>query len=223
LILTTSQSPDFDITKDIVDLSKSPNLIKINPLDDIFEVSYKWLFNKLNHDKWIWCYKECDIRHKNHGSEHVLWTLDVPESECILINESVWEHVINRWAYKKEWDNYNVVINDEEFDQFKKMYKGKEESTWNDIFNPTEHSGVQILVKSPVLDKYVLKKEWCCDYNLDVFDTEIINMGFCTLNNLEYYKEVYESGLKGRKIPFMSEIISYENHFGLKIEWNEYK
>lgn len=217
MILTTSQSQDFDITKDLVDLSKSPNLLISN---DVFLEAYKWLFDKLSHDKWIWCYKEGDRNYLNHGCEHVLWTLDVPDSECVFINESIWEHVINKWAYDKDIDeDINFVINDGEYDKFVELHKGKEESTWGDIFNITEKSGVQILVKSPILDKYVIKKEWKCDYDTSFDEMGIVSYYFDNKNSLLEVKNIYESGLRGRKKHFTTKIDEYKVGFGLKIEW----
>ena len=220
MILTTSQSLDFDITKDKVDLSKSPNLEKINALDDIFEYAYNWLFNKLGYDKWIWCYKVGDRNFLNHGEEHVLWTLDVPESECIYLNETVWEHIINKCPYNKAMDDPNFVISDEDYDKFRDSFKGKEEETWGDIFNPNDKSGVQVLVKSPILEKYVVKKEWISDYDLKQFtETDIINYHINDKDRVEHTQMVYESGLRGRKIPFKTKIETHDRGFGLKIEW----
>lgn len=217
MILTTSHSIDFDITKDIVDLTKSPNLVTSG---DIFTEAYKWLFDKLGYDKWIWCYKEKERLYLNHGYEHVMWTLDVPESECVFINESIWEHVINKWAYNKIMDeDNNLSLSDEEYDKFVEMYKGNEESTWGDIFNITEKSGVQVLVNSPVLEKYVINKEWKCDYDTSFVDNEIVSYYFATKDELMHTKDVFENGLSGRKIPFTTKIDEYKIGFGLKIEW----
>lgn len=221
MLLTTSQSPDFDIINDEVDLSKSANLVRINKLDDIFEYAYNWLFNKLGYDKWIWCYKVGDRNYLNHGCEHVLWTLDVPESECVCINESIWEHVINKWPYDKAMDDPNFIINDDDYDKYRELHKGKEELTWGDIFKPDEKSGVQVLVKSPILEKYVVKKEWISDYDLDEFSrTDLVNYLIDTKDRLEHTQLVYESGLRGRKIPFNTKIESYKSGFGLKIDWS---
>ena len=221
MLLTTSQSPDFDIVNDLVDLSKSGNLVKMNALDDIFEFAYNWLFNKLGYDKWIWCYKIGDRNYVNHGCEHTLWTLDVPESECVFLNETVWEHVINKWPYNKAMDDPNFVISDEDYDKFRDSYRGKEEATWGDIFNPNDKSGVQVLVKSPILEKYVVKKEWMSDYDLDQFTrTDIISYHITDKDRLDHTQLVYESGLRGRKIPFKTEINQYESSFGLKIDWS---
>lgn len=219
MILTTSHSPNFNITKDLVDLSKSHNLEKINALDDIFEYAYNWLFNKLGYDKWIWCYKVGDRNFLNHGEEHVLWTLDVPESACVFLNETVWEHIINKWPYNKAMDDPNFVISDDDYDKFRELYRGKEEATWGDIFNPNEESGVQVLIKSIVPEKYVVKKEWISDYDTSFVENEIISYHFNDIDRLNHTREVYESGLRGRKLPFTTKIDEYKPGFGLKIEW----
>ena len=217
MILTTSHSKDFDITKDLVDLTKSPNLVISS---ELFLEAYEWLFNKLSYDKWIWCYKDGERLYLNHGCEHVLWTLDVPDSECILVNESIWEHVINKWAYDKVGDeDRNLVISDEDYDKFVELHKGKEEATWGDIFNITDKSGVQVLVKSPVLDKYIIKKEWKCDYDTSFVENEIVSYHFDNKEELIRTKDIYESGLRGRKLPFTTKIDEYKPGFGLKIEW----
>ena len=57
MLLITSQPLDFDITKDKLDLSKSSNLSHHFDQDKIFNKAYKWLFNKLDHSEFIWCYK----------------------------------------------------------------------------------------------------------------------------------------------------------------------
>jgi hypothetical protein len=77
------------------------------------------------------------------------------------------------------------------------------------------------LVKSPVSEKYVIKKEWISDYDLKQFtETDIINYHIDDKDRLEHTRLVYESGLRGRKIPFKTEIKSYNPGFGLKIEWS---
>ena len=196
----------------------------MNEFDNIFQEAYKWLFDKLGYDKWIWCYKDGDRNYINHGDEYVLWTLDVPESECICINGSVWEHVINKWPYDKEMDNDKcAAISDEDYDKFREMHKGKESETWGDIFKPNKDSGVQVLIKSLVLEKYIVKKEWICDFDIDTFKEkdDLINYHFNDMDRLKHMRDVYESGLRGRKMPFKTEIKDYDKGFGLKIEWGD--
>ena len=111
MLLITSQPLDFDITKDKLDLNKSTNLSDYFDSDKIFKKAYEWLFKKLNNDKFIWCYKNDERNFSDHGNEHVLWTLDVPDNQCFAINSSVWNCVINNWPYIDDDIIKNIDIN----------------------------------------------------------------------------------------------------------------
>lgn len=221
MILYTSHSVDFDIVNDLVDLNKSPTLEPINERDDIFQKAYEWLFKKLKYDKYIWAYNTFNNVNANHGTELVRWTLDVPIDECIAINSDVWNCVINNWSYIKElWDN-TTVISDEEYDKLEMKYLPIKEQTWESIFDiPKDSPDAEILIKSPINEKYVINKEWICDYDNEFFDSGIVNSSFKDMKRLEIYRNIVESGLKGRKIDFNTSIKSYENsYFGLRIDW----
>lgn len=221
MILVTSQPIDFDITKDELDLSKSSNLSDHFDQDKIFNKAYKWLFNKLGHDEFIWCYINGERNFMNHGDEYVLWTLDVPDDQCILINAHTWNCVINNWAYIDE-DLISKDITDDDYEKLTDSYKGREEQTWNDNIFKNEKERMEILIKSPVIEKFVIDKKWSCDYDLTVFDKisdGMINNFHRNEESLNKNLEIYESGLKGRKINYLTEIKKHQDGCSLKIEW----
>lgn len=225
MILYTSQDPYFDIVNTQVDLSKSPTLEPINELDDIFPKAYSWLFKLLKHDKFIWAYNTQSNLCANHGNEQMRWVLDVPDDECVAINSDVWNCVINGWPYMEEaWDN-SINLSDDEYDKLEAKYRPIKEKTWEKIFNISKNDpSAEILVKSPILEKYVIKKEWISSYDPTIFDYGIVNYSFRDMERLEKFREIYESGLKGRKIDYKVEIKKYEKTgFGLRINWSDDK
>jgi hypothetical protein len=221
MLLITSQPLDFDITKDKLDLSKSSNLSDHFDQDKIFKKAYEWLFNKLGHNEFIWCYKSNERNFSDHGHEHVLWTLDVPDDQCVAINSSAWNCVINNWPYIE--DDIIKNISDDDYERLTDSCKGREEQTWDSSIFKNEDKGMEILIKSPVNEQFVVKKEWLCDYNKEVFDDKIgdglISYFFRNEEELNQSKLVYESGLKGRNIKFSTKIEKHKDGYSLKINW----
>jgi hypothetical protein len=221
MILITCQPLDFDITKDNVDLSKSSCLKDDFDSDKMFKKSYEWLFKKLNHSNFIWCYPGNTRGFLNHGEEHVLWTLDVPSDQCVSINASAWNCVINKYPYIE--DELIEDISDDDYEKLLNSYKGKEEQTWNDNIFKMEGDKMEVLVKSPIADKFVINKEWSCDYDIGQFKSKIgdgiINNFYQDRERLEQNREILESGLKGRKIDYILKVEEHNNGFSLKITW----
>lgn len=221
MLLITSQPLDFDITKDKLDLSKSSNLSHHFDQDKIFNKAYKWLFNKLDHSEFIWCYKNGERNFSNHGHEHVLWTLNVPDDQCVAINSSVWNCVINNWPYIE--DDIIKNISDDDYEKLVNSYNGREEQTWNDSIFRNENNSMEILIKAPVNEHFVVKKEWLCDYDLEAFNDKIgdgiVNSFFRDEDKLNQSKLIYESGLKGKNIKFSTKIEKHQDGYSLKINW----
>jgi hypothetical protein len=217
LKLVTRQSLNFDITKDLVDLNKSEYFSEIN--DEIFKKAYNWLFKKINHDKFIWCYIDNRDLPKVHGQEFIQWHLEVPLSECVIINSEVWGLLINDFPYFDEVNSSN--LSDEEYQKLFDFYNKIKEKTWDDnIFNIKDDPyEVEVLIRSPVCEKYVIDKLWCSSYDLDEFKSGIERNFFKTEEKVLKFKEIMESGLKGRKIPFTSTIEKNNHGFILNMEW----
>jgi hypothetical protein len=219
MILITCHSPNFDITKDSVNLSKSSCLESYFDSDKMFENAYNWLFKKLNCNNFIWCYPGNTRGFLNHGEEHTLWTLDIPSDQCILINASVWHCVINKYPYIE--DELIKDTSDDDYEKLLSSYKGKEEQTWHDNIFKMEGDKMEVLVKSPIADKFVINKEWSCDYDTEQFkdNNGIINNFYNSKERLEQNIEIFESGLKGRKINYLLKIEEHDDGFSLKITW----
>jgi hypothetical protein len=220
--LITRHPLEFDITKDIVDISKSSVLGSYFDYEKMFSRSYKWLFDQIGYDKLIWCYNAEGYLSRNHGEEYVEWTLEVPESDCVFINEEVWNLVINNMPYFVEM---NSNLSDSEFDRLMEFHKPIKEKTWADnIFKINgKANDMQILIKSPIPEKWVVDKKWICAYNTDVFASGIIRNGYATEKETFRYLEIMESGLKGRKIPYTADITHHdkvdEGGYTLLMEW----
>ena len=214
--LVTFQPYGFDICNNISDVNKSLNLY----FDDIFLRSYNWLFKKLNNNKFIWCYINKSDNCRNylrHGIENVIWYLNVPDNECIIINSEVWDCVINNYPYCKDEDLLN--ISDNEYDELIKSLEPTKEKIWGEnIFN-IEDDNIEVLIKSPVNENYITSKEWVCGYNTKLFNDEIIRRLYYDINTAEHEKLIYESFLNGRNIKYKSELKESNNNFILNIEW----
>jgi len=218
MILVTSHPPDFDITKEKSDLSKSPQFKK--PFDSMFENAYKWLFNKIGKSELIWCYKDSGVN-PSHGHERITWTLNVPDDRCIVINAHAWDCVINKWPFYK--DELIKDISDEDYDKLMESLKGTEEKSWHDnIFN-ADGERVEVLIDSPVAKEFVIKTEWVCDYDFEMFKEKdgIIRQSYYDEKELNKYVEIYESALKGRKMDYKLSIKKsiQDNSFLLNIDW----
>ena len=218
--LITRHPLTFDITKDIVDPSKSSILGNYFDYDQMFSRSYKWLFDQIGHDRHIWCYLADGHISRNHGDEYVEWTLEVPESECVFINEEIWNLVINNMPYFKEMNDND--ISDDDFDRLVEWYKPVKEQTWADnIFKVTgDPNDMQALIKSPIPEKWVVEKNWICAYDPREFESGIIRNGYATEQDVFHHLEIMESGLKGRKIRYKAEITQNDDiGYTLFMEW----
>jgi hypothetical protein len=222
MLLTTRHPIDFDITKDVVDINKSHILDEYFDNDKTFTNAYKWLFNLIGVGPYIWNYAKNSHLVRRHGEEYQEWTLDVPRSECIIINEDIWGMVLNKMPHF----DMPSDISDKEYSRLYDMYKPIKEKTWEDnIFKVKEDSieNMQILIKSPVLEKYVIDKKWICELNYEEFDIGITNTVFSSQEKADHYAEVIESGLKARKLPYKKEFKKSNFGFGVKIEWEPNK
>ena len=218
MILTTSHPVGFDITRDKLDLSKSTNLDLDFDYEKNFHRAYNWLFNKLGHREFIWCYPGIEKGYTNHGNEYMLWVLDVPDDQCTAISSYTWNCVINKWPHVDEKLIEN--ISDDDYEKLIDSFKGKEDQTWDkNLFNKEEH--MEVLIKSPVPEKFVVDKKWICDYDLKKFDDGIISNLYREKERFEYEKLIYESGLKGRGIKYSQKIETHEDgSITLKMEWD---
>jgi hypothetical protein len=219
MLLTTRHPVEFDIVKDVADLKKSHILDEFFDNDKVFTNAYKWLFNIIDTGPYIWCYVKGSHLVRSHGEEYQEWTLDVPKDDCLIINEEVWGLVINQYPYFDIQEN----ITDEEYGELYKRYEPIKEKTWLDsIFKVDENEleNIQVLVKSPVLEKYVIDKKWICELNLEEFDSGITGRSFSTLKQAQQYATIMECGLKARKIQYKTEFSEALYGFSVKIEWD---
>ncbi len=234
--LVTCHPYGFDITKDELDLTKSSNLNHDFDFNSMFKNAYEWLFKKIGNDRLIWCYKVNDTPYNtvkgngnnlNHGEEKVIWTLEVPDSECIIINAHSWNCVINKWPYYKE--ELIKDISDEDYDKLMESLKGTEEKSWHDSIFNIENENIEVLIKSPVSKEYVINTEWICDYDLERFneDDGIVRSLYYDEEKMNRDKLIYESALKGRNIKYSLKVDKTKNNapiggnicFVLHIDW----
>jgi hypothetical protein len=209
--LVTCQPYGFDITKDKLDLSKSSNLREKFDTNSMFKKAYKWLFDQIGYNELIWCYQlensayitaKSNGNHINHGNEHVLWTLEVPRNEFVIINSDIWECVINGWPYCT--DEMVKNLSDDDYDKLMVALEPTKEDVWKNNIFKVEDEHVEVLIKSPVLEQYVVNKEWICDYDLKLFSDKegIIRSIYHDKQDMERDIEIYKSAFRGKKIRY---------------------
>lgn len=215
--LITRHPKYFNITKDVSDISQSEILNPRFDTGNIFKDAYTWLFNILGNNQYIWCYVDGTHNLPTHGAEHVAWILDVPDSECIKINETVWHMVINGGPYFECPDD----LPDAEFDKLWKHYDKIKYKTWEEnIFKVTDEKDMQVLIKSPVLEKYVIEKRWECEIDYDFLTQDSLKMGFTHREDAFKKLESMQGALDSHKKPYMYTIHENKDNTQVYIDMN---
>jgi hypothetical protein len=200
--LYTHHDPDFDLIGSKVDLKKS--VFYSNPECPEFKKAYDWLFNLIGTNQVIWCYKEVDFFCWDHGTEEMLWELDVPEEYIACsIHDDVWNSVISNFHYIPDEcftddDNEVEIINEWEATHNK-------EQTWRDyIFDSSLTS--QILVRAPIKEEWVVSKYWFSGYDIELDYGNIIRRLYNTNKERDKYLEIYKAFLNGKKTSYKVEL-----------------
>jgi hypothetical protein len=219
MLLHTYQSPDFDISTDIVDYSKSPHY-----KEDFLKKEYDWLFSVLGTNKVIWCYPQGLDNGNVHGVETKEWFLDIPDNKIIRqINRRVWDLILLDAqiipddvyeAWTTEWETLNKnkePTADEEEAFFAKRelqwqtFVGPKEKQWRDnIFTKGSPGYQEFLIPSPIEKEWIVDIRHYSEYDLELYE----NCNGCSFNSkdeADRYMNIIYNFMKFRNKPYLLE------------------